>query len=108
MRVGTRTVKVRVGVPEFKYLRALPTYEIGGRSLRWGQSYGNRHSSFRTHAQKFCPSFSLAQVLRRAYERQGCFACDQVESVANISAFVSPVAFLRTIQRCLWSKTEHH
>src|SRR5690349_3815198 len=30
--------------------------------------------------------------LRRAYERQECFACAQVKSVANMTEFVSPVA----------------
>jgi hypothetical protein len=47
--------------------------------------------------QGFAPAARLSRlagipILRRAYERQEYFACDQVESVANIAAFVSPVA----------------
>jgi hypothetical protein len=36
--------------------------------------------------------------LRRAYERQECFAWKKVESVANIAAFVSPVASISEVE----------
>jgi hypothetical protein len=40
-------------------------------------------------AKSFRQSLS---ILRRAYKRQECFACEKVESVANTTAFVSPAA----------------
>jgi hypothetical protein len=35
-------------------------------------------------------------ILRRACGRQNCFACEKVESVANNSAPIGPVAFAFT------------
>ncbi len=49
------------------------------------------------------PVSSWPAILRRANERQACFAWEKVESVANVTAFVSPAAFFSArMNSTLW------